>query len=444
MRAPILLLFALLVEPIALAAQPASATIIGVVRDTTGGVIRDAGVQLVQRATQARRSTRTGDAGTYAFPALPMGSYSIRIAYPGFREHEQAVRVYAGEVVRVDVELVPATLGETVTIVDGAPLVRTETAALAHVVDRSLIAALPLNGRNFVTLAALAPGVALPPGSAFPRINGGRPRTNEYLFDGISVLQPEPGQVAFLPVLDAIEAFTIERNSPAAEFGRFNGGVVNLTTRSGTNDVSGTLFGFVRHEALNARNYFAPPDTAKPLFRRTQAGGVLGGPILRHRTFFFGDYQGQRQNIGRTVISTVPTMLQRQGVFVEPIGGRVPVIYDPVTRQPFNGNTIPADRLDPASLSLVARYPLPTSPGAANNFRRTAMEINDQDQFDLRLDHRVRNAGDLAFTRFSSFRDRFEPVSPLPDGSGAVSGTPGPQRTRAHAFVASYAAALSD
>src|SRR5262249_57149387 len=115
---------------------------------------------------------------------------------------------------------------------------------------------LPLNGRTFITLAALAPGVALPPNSPLPRINGGRPRTNEYLFDGISVLQPEPGQVAFFPVVDAIQEFKIESNSPAAEFGRFNGGVVNLTTKSGGNAFHGNIFKFLRNEHLNATNYF--------------------------------------------------------------------------------------------------------------------------------------------------------------------------------------------
>ena len=119
----------------------------------------------------------------------------------------------------------PQTIRETVTVTAPAPPEPPQQAGLRHVVEARMVIGLPLNGRNFMALATLAPGVALPPGSTFPRINGGRPRTNEYLFDGISVLQPEPGQVAFLPVLDAIEAFTIESNSPAAEFGRFNGGV---------------------------------------------------------------------------------------------------------------------------------------------------------------------------------------------------------------------------
>ena len=225
---------------------------------------------------------------------------------------------------------------------------------------------LPLNGRSFITLASLAPGVALPPNSPLPRVNDGRPRTNEYLFDGISVLQPEPGQVAYFPVVDAIQEFKIESNGPPAEFGRFNGGVINLTTKSGSNTVRGTAFEFLRHEALNARNFFATSNPVKPQFRRNQFGGVVGGPIRRNRTFFFADYQGQRQTIGRTVISTVPTPLHRQGVFTEAIGVRVPVIYDPdttapgagaSTRSPFPGNTIPAGRMRPRSTTTRSGAP---------------------------------------------------------------------------------------
>src|SRR4029077_11948177 len=137
-------------------------------------------------------------------------------------------------------------------------ILRAETASLGTVIEQEQVVQLPLNGRSFVTLAQLAPGVALPPTTTLPRINGGRPRTNEYLYDGISVLQPEPGQVAFMPVIDSMQEFKIESNSPSAEFGRFNGGVVNLTMKSGTNNIHGTVFEFFRNEALNARNAFAP------------------------------------------------------------------------------------------------------------------------------------------------------------------------------------------
>src|SRR5262249_35771221 len=275
---------------------------------------------------------------------------------------------------------------EQVTVVGDAPVVRTETASLGTVISNEQVVQLPLNGRLFIMLASIVPGVALPPNSVLPRINGGRPRTNEYLFDGISVLQPEPGQVAYYPVVDAIQEFKIESNSPPAEFGRFNGGVVNLTTKSGGNAFHGNVFEFFRNEHLNATNYFQVGNAVKPDYRRNQYGGMSGGPVVKDRTFFFVDYQGQRQRIGRTVTSNVPTLAERAGVFRQ-------TIYDPTTtvgntRQPFPNNTIPRSAMDPVALSLLERFPLPTTAGTANNYGRTANEIVDQDQGDVRLDHK--------------------------------------------------------
>ena len=316
---------------------------------------------------------------------------------------------------------------------------------------------LPLNGRSFIPLVSLSSGVALPPASSFPRINGGRPRTNEYLFDGISVLQPEPGQVAFSPIIDAIQEFKVEINSPSAEFGRFNGGVINLTTKSGTNELHGSIFEFFRNEVLNARNLFAPQTPAnpkKPLFRRNQFGFVLGGPVVKDKTFFFVDYQGTRQRLGVVRISTVPTVLQRQGVFTEKVSGSVPRIYDPATtapnpgggfvRDPFPGNAIPADRIDPVALKLLERYPLPTSAGTANNYRRVGNESDTQDQFDIRLDHRF-SSHDQIFGRFSYFRDFTDPVTPLPEGSGNItSGAIGPTSTKGQSVASSYVHVFND
>src|SRR6266542_784207 len=259
--------------------------------------------------TAAARTTTTNPAGVYAIVGLASGTWRVTFALSGFRPVvRDGVRLQAGEMTRLDQVLHVGGVDASITVSAGAPVLQTESTALGSVIDHVTATAVPLNGRNFVQLAALLPGVALPPGSVFPRINGGRPRTNEYLFDGISVLQPEPGQVAFLPIIDAIDELRIESNNPPAEFGRFNGGVVNLTTRAGGNAFHGDAFGFVRHEALNARNLFAP-ETAerphKPRFRRAQAGGVAGGPIRRDRTFFFADYQGTGQMIGRVAISTV-------------------------------------------------------------------------------------------------------------------------------------------
>lgn len=422
-------------------AQVGSATLIGVVRDPAGMATPGATVTVTETRTNGSRVLQSNGEGVYAVAGLAPGVYHVQVALSGFGTVERDLRLATGETARLDVALQVGEVTEQVTVVAQTPTLREEKGSLGTVVDSDQVVQLPLNGRAFITLASLAPGVALPPASQLPRINGGRPRTNEYLFDGISVLQPEPGQVAYFPVVDTIQEFKVESNSPPAEFGRFNGGVVNLTTKSGTNRLRGTGFEFLRNDALNARNYFQSTNPIKPDYRRSQFGGTVGGPVAKDRTFFFFDYQGQRQAIGRTVISTVPTVLQRQGVFTEAIAGRVPVIYDPSTgatnRSPFPNNTIPGSRMDPVALALLQRYPTPTSSGTSNNYRRTENEVNDQDQWSARIDHRF-SPRDGLFGRLARFHDVFNPVTPLPDGSGVTSGTLGPQDAVAWSFASSY------
>ena len=428
-------------------AQPARAQvgggeITGLVADATGSAAPGATVTATNGRTGVARIVVTNASGLYTLPALPPGVYAVDVMRSGFRgvRHEQ-VRVETGVTIRLDVTLTVGGVNEAIIVTGATTAALRASASLGQVVSERKMTALPLNGRSFVTLISLVPAVAVPPGQAFPRINGGRPRTNEYLFDGISVLQPEPGQVAFFPVVDAIQEFKVETNSPPAEFGRFNGGVINLTTKAGTNVLHGIAFEFFRHEALNARNFFATTNATTPEFRRNQFGGVLGGPLSRNRTFFFADYQGQRQDIERTVLSTVPTMAQREGVFGQNI-------YDPATttsngaggfsRAQFSGNAIPIERMDPIARALLLRFPEPTSAGTANNYRRTASEIDDQNQWDVRLDHVFASNRDRAYARLSNFRGRFEPVTPLPDGSGTTTGTLGPQDTTSWALATNY------
>jgi len=437
-------------------AQVGSGALAGHVLDQAAAAIPGATVTVTAVATNLSRRTVTGEDGHYVFTGLAPGEYTVRIELGGFRTlTREGIRLTTGETIRLNLELMVGGVTEAVLVKADAPLLRSETASLGQVVDNRKVVDLPLNGRSVISLASLVPSVAMPPPPAapLPRINGGRPRTNEYLFDGISVLQPEPGQVAFFPNIDAIQEFKVETNSPPAEFGRFNGGVINLTTKSGGNAVRGNAFEFFRNDALNARNYFAPAGSDKPVYRRNQFGGVVGGPIKHDRTFFFADYQGQRQTIGRTVISTVPTLLQRQGIFTEAIAGRVPAIYDPATtapgptggttRAPFAGNTIPDGRIDPVARALLSHYPLPTSAGTANNYRRVDNETVDQDQFSLRIDHRFPSNRDQVFARLTRFHEDFIPVTPFPDGSGVTTGTLGPQDTTAYSFASNYQRTIS-
>ena len=332
-----------------------------------------------------------------------------------------------GQTVGADLTLTTGGERQTITVESDAAPLQAETSNIETNIPGTAILAEPLNSRNFIQLTTLAPGVELPPGTLLPRINGGRPRTNEYLYDGISALQPEPGQVAFFPILDDIAEFTIEADNVPAEFGRFNGGVVNVATRSGSNTIHGSLFEYLRNEDLNARNYFATAAPApRPEYRRNLYGATLGAPILHDRLFFFGDYQGIKALIGRTLISTIPTVNERQGIFTG-----VSHIYNPATttyngssytRQEFAGDVITTP-LDPAAIALLARFPTPTNLTAvANNYSRTANDADHQNQFDIRIDGAIR-ARDRAFGRYSYFSDVEQPVTPLPDGSGAISGS---------------------
>jgi len=421
-------------------AQSTKAELFGLVRDPTGEAVPSARVELRNEATGAVATGLSGLEGRYQFLALPAGPYRLTAAKPGFATLERGgIALRVGDRLELNLELAVGDARQVVEVTAAAPLLQTGRGTAGVVVGQEQVLNLPLDGRNFIPLIALVPGVSLPPGSLLPRINGSRPRVSEYIYDGISVLQPEPGQVAYYPIVDAIEEFRVETNSFSAEYGRSNGGVIMVSQKSGANRLHGTLFEFFRNEKLNARNLFAAPG-GKPRFRRNQYGFVLGGPIQKDRTFFFADWQGTRLNTGVTRTSTVPTAAQRQGVFSTPV-------FDPATtrraeagylRDRFPNDTIPAARLDRATLAVLDRYPQPTSPGSANNYRRAGNDTTAADQFDGRLD-RYFGGGHRVFGRYAYLRDRSRPTTPLPDGSGNLtSGYIGNTLTRADSIAAEH------
>jgi Carboxypeptidase regulatory-like domain len=380
--------------------QAGSAELTGQVFDSAGAVLPNAKVTATQMQSGISVETSSGAAGVYVFTNLRPGSYQVTAEVARFKTMvRKGVTLITGERTRLDLQLTVGDVTESITVSGDAPLLQTESGSITQSIDHQKVVDLPLNGRTFIQLATLSPGVTLPPGTLLPRINGGRPRTNEYLFDGISALQPEPGQIAFFPIIDAIQEFNIQSNGVPAEFGRFNGGVINLSTRAGSNEFHGSVWDFLRNEALNARNYFAPVSQEKPEFRRNQYGAALGGPIVKSRTFFFVDYQRVKQAIGTVRTSTVPTLLERQGDFTGLYGTTQPVLYDPATtvqtptgftRSAFAPtNVIPLDRIDPAALAVLNHYPLPTKPGNANNFVLVGNDQDHQNQFDARVDHKL-------------------------------------------------------
>jgi hypothetical protein len=234
-------------EATPLFAQSGKAELFGTVRDRTGLPLPGAQIEIQEKATGAAYRSASGLAGDYHFFALPTGAYQMVVQKEGFQTlRREGVLLWVADRVLVDLVLDVGDLSQVIDVVASAPLLQTAKGTVSFVADQQKVATLPLDGRNFIPLIALSPGVMLPPGSVFPRINGSRPRVSEYLYDGVSVLEPEPGQVAFYPVIDAIQEFRVEVNSYSAEYGRSNGGVILVNQKSGTNEFHGTLFEFFR------------------------------------------------------------------------------------------------------------------------------------------------------------------------------------------------------
>ena len=414
--------------------QSGKAQLHGVVRDQSGLRLEDVHVEATAIQTGARFKAASGESGAYHLLGLPAGPYSVVVFKPGFKRYESnGLVLRIGDDVENDVRLVVGKVSQSIVVNEQASVLETISGSVHFSVGSQEITALPLDGRNFIPLIALSPGVALPGGgSLLPRINGSRPRTNEYIYDGISALQPEPGQVVIYPIVDAIEEFRVNLNAYSPEYGRSNGGTVIVGTKAGGNEFHGTVFEFLRNEKLNGRNYFSGAG-AKPEFRRNQYGFTLGGPIQKNKTFFFADWQGTRQRVAIPRLSSVPAEAQRNGVFANPI-------YDPATvnRSRFAGDRIPVTRLDPLAAQVLARYPQPNRPGVANNYLRSGVEPDDQDQFDARVDRYFGGAHRL-FGRYSQLRDDDKPVTPLPDGSGSItSGVISQTATRGYQGIAEY------
>jgi hypothetical protein len=434
------LAFLIVLFPAVAFSQAGRAELFGVVRDASGLPVPGTAINAEDQSTMVKYPATADERGEYHILGLPASRYVVTAELPGFRQYRQSgITLRLGDRTALDIKLEVGQPSETLEITAEAPLVQTGTAEVSMNMEEKKVTTLPLNGRNFIPLVTLAPGVALPGGgSILPRINGSRPRTNEYIYDGISVLQPEPGQVVYYPIIDGMEEFKLNVNAYSPEYGRSNGGTVMVIGKSGGNQFHGNIFEFFRNEALNAKNLFTQPGQAKPEFRRNQYGGTLGGPIQPDKTFFFGDWQGTRLRTGVTRFSVVPTAAQRQGIFSQ-------AIFDPVNKTQFQSSidpdgitryTIPDGRIDPIARQILTHYPSPNVAGA-NNFVRTATEPDDQDQADFRVDryfseHRL-------FGRYTYFRDDDTPVTPLPDGSGSLtSGVIGHAITHGDAFVGDY------
>lgn len=405
-------------------AQVTTADLIGRIEDNSGAAVRGVKVTLTNDATAVSRSVVTDDGGNYVFTALQPGRYTLRAEAAGFRKIERGnIELQVNQRAHIDLELQVGEVSDTVRIEGTAPLLESQSSVLGSVIQERQVQDLPLNGRNFVQLAILSPGVSgasfgmrgtimsgsrpddLRPGTEL-FVNGNRESSNNYLYDGIDNNDRLTLAIVVRPAVEAIKEFKIQTNLFSAEQGRNPGGQVDVVTKSGGNELHGAVYEFLRNNALDANNFFSNrAGQRRPPFKQNQFGGAIGGPIIKSRTFFFGDYDGFRQRQGRVFVNTVPTLKMRQGDFSEVAGG----IFDPATtvqngtaftRQQFANNIIPQNRWDPVTAKLINAYPLPTSSALVNNLTTAPTRKQDWDQYDVRVDHN-QSERDTFFTRYS-------------------------------------------
>lgn len=400
-----------------LLAQTASGTILGTVRDQQEAAIPGATVTVTNTASNVSKNFVTDSSGTYVIPFLLPGNYSVSAEAPGFRRsHRTGINVRVEDRLTIDIRMEIGAVTEQVTVDAAAPLLDTNTSTLGQVIENKRIVDLPLNGREPFSLAQLVPGVVPVPrgqapmhlGGSVPGMNGASNGTSEVLIDGATDTVPRNRSALLIhtPSVDAVQEFKVQTNSLSAEYGRFNGGVISLVTKSGTNTPHGTAYWFHRNSEFDANDFFNNRNNI-PLgsLRRHQAGFAVGGPVYlpkfyngRDRTFFFTDYEAFREAALNPSPFTVPTALERNGDFSQTVnsqGARV-TIYDPLSsttaRTAFQGNVIPANRIDPVARKLLEMYPLPNNSRVTGNLVVGASRINTTDTFDTRVDHNFTTA----------------------------------------------------
>jgi hypothetical protein len=403
----------------------------GTVLDASGAVVPNAKVTANRIATNTALGTVSGKSGEYVIPALAPGDYTLTVDAPGFRKLVQSgISLQINQQATVNLTLEIGSASETVEVTGAPPLLQAQSSSLGTVVNEKLVNQLPLNGRNFVQLATLSPGVNGVGSSASGTImggtrpddrrpasnifsNGNREGDNNFLYDGIDNNERLTLSIVLRPAVEAVREFKIQTNLYSADVGRNSGAVVDVVTKSGTNALHGSLFEIMRNSAVDARSYFNKKGTAFPSFRLNQFGGSLGGPVMipklyngKDRTFFFMDYEGYRSSTQAFILGNVPTVRERAGDFTE-----TDPIYDPLTtranpsgpgfiRDQFAGNQIPVGRRDPISMKMINAYPLPTAPGRFNNYSSNRVQTQSWNQGDIRIDHQI-SPKDLFFARYA-------------------------------------------
>ena len=395
-------------------AQYNTAEISGVVNDTQGGVLPGAVVEATHIASGLRITRITDEAGRFFLPGLRVGEYSLSVTLKGFRSFTQnGLVLTVGQRVTLSLELELGRVEEAILITADVPPLERASPDVRDIIDNRQVVALPLNGRQFLQLAQLTDGVAVPPGGtrgaafeqagALPAIYGQRSGHNIYLVDGVKVTDEYFNNLVVSPSIDGIQEFSIQKTMYPAEFGGKASALINVVTKSGSNEFHGAALDFIRGNAFDARNYFDDPSQPVPPLTQNQFGANLGGPVWRDHSFFFLSYEGERLQRSLTQTFSVPSTALRAGDF-----SGMAALCDPLTRvaggacTPFANNQIPASRLDPVAVALLARVAGPTSGGNVQNLLSVGAEQSPMNQFTLRVDQRLADSDSL-FGRFTSY-----------------------------------------
>jgi hypothetical protein len=396
------------------------------VSDTTDAVIPNAQVVVRGALTgNIARTLATNAEGIAVAPLLKPDTYNLEVSAQGFDTLVQkGIVLHVGDVLDIRLTLHPGSSAQSVTVTGEAPLVEDKSGTLSQVMDRQQIIQLPLNGRDYLQLGNLAAGAVPSAGSRDDTFSayGNTGLQNAFLLDGarnVNYLRGLDNRARDMvrPPLDALSEFSVQTSNYSAEFGASAGAVVNAITKSGTNELHGSAYDFLRNSDLDAANFFST-NGQKPLLVQNQYGGSLGGPLIKDKAWLFGAYEGLHIGSEQTSVSTVPTAALRAGDFGST------AIYNPFStvpnpsgsgyvRAPFPNNTIPASLLNPIGGSLIGRYPLPNLPGAANNFLYNSPQIQTSQNADLRVDVQV-SAADSMFVRFSITRAATDANAALP------------------------------
>jgi hypothetical protein len=431
-----------LVIPHIAEAQSWRSVVRGLVLDATGARVAGATVTLTNETTDATHEVVSGAAGEYLVPAIAPGRYRVEAKAVGHKTWRREIELLVNQERHIDVTLEVGDVAEVVQVI--APAVgRGDQSPLGTTIDATQVRAFPLDGRNFLDLSLLAPGTSpAPQGSASSvrgdfafSANGAREDFNSYLLDGADNMDPKLNTVAVRPAVDGIQEFEVLTSGYDAAFGRYAGAQVNVITRSGSNLLNGTLYGFFRNGGLDARNAFAPEDESAPEYQRQQVGGSIGGPVRRGRTFFFADYETTRRREGITRVTTVPTLAERQGDFSQ--SALVP-------RDPRSGQAltfIPSFFQHPIGSAIANLYPVPNRSSQLANYVSSPVERDDTHQFDVRLDQALSQGGALTARYSFSDRELFEPFSG--PGFSAVPGFGNDAPRRAQNLLVNDARVLS-